>query len=231
MTSGSPLPTPILLAALIALAGCDRGQSATEAPAPPAASAAAAPAGAPAAASTDAAWQTAGDSHALIGTTAPPFRAQTYCGAPPDGQCPEVTHAGLAGRWTILAFWGLWSDDSIADARYIQALNSAAGQDPDLDFLSVHSPPSPDRADEALGDFLSLGSWFKDQGGAWPTLVDADGAIAAAYRIDSAPVYLLIGPDLTIEAYRTDLSSTPDDGIKSVIRGVAAIRKQIAAPG
>jgi hypothetical protein len=39
-----------------------------------------------------------------------------------------------------------------------------------------------------------------------------------------------VGPDLNIEAYRGPLSATPDDGIKSVIRGVAEVRKQIAAP-
>ena len=44
------------------------------------------------------------------------------------------------------------------------------------------------------------------------------------------PAYILVGPDLTIEGYRGALSATPDDGIKSVIRGVAEIRKQVAAP-
>jgi hypothetical protein len=48
--------------------------------------------------------------------------------------------------------------------------------------------------------------------------------------VTSAPVYLLIGPDLTIEGYRGQLASTPDDGIKSVIKGYAEIRKQIASP-
>jgi hypothetical protein len=63
----------------------------------------------------------------------------------------------------------------------------------------------------------------------WPHVTD-DGTIARALSISTTPAYLLIGPDLTIEAYRGALTATPDDGIKSVIRGVAEIRKQVAAP-
>jgi hypothetical protein len=57
-----------------------------------------------------------------------------------------------------------------------------------------------------------------------------DAAVTTAFAIDSTPTYLLIGPDLTIEAYRGALSATPEDGIKPVIRGVAEIKRQIAAP-
>jgi hypothetical protein len=167
-------------------------------------------------------WQTDEASYPQIGKTAPAF-STTIDGAP-------VTQDVLRDRWTILAFWGLWSDDSIADARYMQALNSAAAADPDLEFLTIHIPPGPDRAEDPLGGFPSLKTWFDDQGGAWPTAIDEDGSIARAFGVNSPPVYLLIGPDLTIEGYRTELSATPDDGIKAVIRGVAEIRKQIAAP-
>jgi hypothetical protein len=159
----------------------------------------------------------------LLGQTAPAFTAALNDGG-------EVTHEDLRGRWTILAFWGLWSDDSLADARYIAALVSAAGQDPELNVLTVHTPPGPGRGAEALGAFLSLDTWFADQGPPWPTAMDADGGIAVAYRVTEAPLYLLVGPDLTIEGWRGDLSATPEDGIKSVIRGVAEIRREIAAP-
>lgn len=168
-------------------------------------------------------WRTEEGSFPLLGQTAPAFTA-------PLNEGGEVTQEALRGRWTILAFWGLWSDDSLADARYIAALVSAAGQDPDLDVLTIHTPPGPGRGAEALGAFLSLDTWFADQGPPWATAMDSDGAIAAAYGVTDAPVYLLVGPDLTIEGWREDLSATPDDGIKSVIRGVADIRKEIAAP-
>jgi hypothetical protein len=57
-----------------------------------------------------------------------------------------------------------------------------------------------------------------------------DAVVAAAFAIEKTPAYLLIGPDMTIEAYRGALSATPEDGIKPVIRGVAEIKRQIAAP-
>ena len=51
-----------------------------------------------------------------------------------------------------------------------------------------------------------------------------------ALAIGVLATYLLVGPDLTIEAWRGPLAETPDNGIKDVIRGVAKIRKQIANP-
>ncbi len=169
-------------------------------------------------------WNLSEDEYSLQGSVMPGVKGtQHRSGA-------LFSQDTLRGKWTILAFWGLWSDDSIADARYISALISAVKQDPQLHFMSVHIPPAPDRTEEALGSFVSLDSFFSDQGGRWPTVFDKEGRISAAMQIDTAPLYLLIGPDLTIEAWRGLLAATPEDGIKPVIRGVAEIRKQIAAP-
>ena len=210
-----PIRLALAVVALLTGSACERASA-------PAAPPAAALSPAPAAPSP--AWLTDRSAYPLIGMTAPAFSADLSGGG-------KVSEAALMGHWTILAFWGLWSDDSIADAKYIRALVSAAEADPDLDFLSIHTPPGPGRDAEALGSFRSLASWFANQGGPWPTGLDPDGKIATAFRVNSAPVYLLIGPDLTIEAYRTQLASTPDDGIKPVIRGYTEIRKQIASPG
>lgn len=208
--------TPALLfAALLACGACQREPVVETPPTPPAA--------APATLEVEG-WTTSEGSFPLLHQTAPAFSAPMHGGG-------EATLDRLRGKWTILAFWGLWSDDSLADTRYISALISAAGQDPGLEVLTIHTPPGPGRGAEALGDFRSLSAWFADQGGApWPTVLDDNGAVAEAFRVTEAPVYLLVGPDLTIEAWRTDLSATPDDGIKSVIRGVADIRKEVAAP-
>jgi hypothetical protein len=166
-------------------------------------------------------WHTDKTAYARMGTTAPAFKAKAL-----DGK--EVSQASLRDHWTILAFWGLWSDDSKADAKYIRALNSAADQDPNLDFLSVNIPQIG--ATAAPTDPGSVEAWLAHEGGPWPTLIDTDGKVAEAFRVEEAPFYLLVGPDLTIEAYRGDLSETPDEGIKSVIRGVAQIKKQISDP-
>jgi len=158
-------------------------------------------------------WETRQTAYAFLGAVAPDFKAKKLGGG-------EVSQLDLRGHWTILGFWGAPNEnESKEEMRYIGALNSAADQDPDLDFLSVYVAGS--------GDF-DVQKWSNGDG-AWPTLLD-DGQTAGIFSIEKAPAYLLIGPDLTIEGYRGALAKTPDDGIKSVIRGVAEIKKQIAAP-
>jgi hypothetical protein len=148
-------------------------------------------------------WEIDQTAFAKINTPLP-----ALAGKKPDGS--EFTAESLRGRWTIL---GLWSGPAPAgEANFTAALSSAADQDPDLDVLVIHAPgatpqPAP----------------------AWPTLEDT-GTMISTLAPPTTPAYLLVGPDLTIEGYRGALSETPDDGIKSVIRGVAEVRKQIAAP-
>lgn len=196
---------PVLFAALLALVSC--GQP----PAEPTATNSA-----PEQTSTAAAakkprsavegWQTDITAYPLAGETLPAFTAKQDNGT-------ELTQANLRDRWTIIGFQQ--ATDNADESRYIAALNSAADQDPSLDFLGVtivrDSPAT------------------KHEGKLWPH-IDDNGALADSLRIDKTPAYLLVGPDLTIEGYRGALMDTPDDGIKSVIRGVEQIRKQIAAP-
>ena len=151
-------------------------------------------------------WQTDITAYPLAGDTLPAFTAKQDNGT-------ELTQANLRDRWTIIGFQQ--ASDNADESRYIAALNSAADQDPDLDFLGV--------------TIVREGSATKHDGKLWPH-IDDTGPLADALRIDKTPAYLLVGPDLTIEGYRSALMDTPDDGIKSVIRGVADIRKQIAAP-
>lgn len=198
-----------LLAAstFLALAAC--GQPPTE-PAPPAQGAAASPVeGSTTPIEAKVAvpgWETDAAAYIGMGTTVPPFS-----GASADGTA--FSHESLRGRWTILGFDAF--DTSSEDEKiFIAALNSAADQDPELDFLQVFKMP-PDVTAPPVTK--------------WPSIAD-NGAAAEAFGLASTPAYLLIGPDLTIEGYRGGLSATPEDGVKPVFRGVHEIRKQIAAP-
>lgn len=152
-------------------------------------------------------WETDLTAYARNGSTLPPFALKQ-----PDG--PELTHKNLRDRWTILAFIGADAGGK-PEKDYVAALNSAADQDPDLDFLAIRPAVQPTDVTVASAP--------------WPTLDDTTG-FTESLGIDQSIAYLLIGPDLTIEGYRGALSATPDDGIKSIIRGIAEIRKQIAAP-
>jgi hypothetical protein len=124
----------------------------------------------------------------------------------------------LRGRWTVVALWSASNAVSIADETYIRSVISAADQDPDLDFVSVHVKT------DAAADPQKL---FK--GNPWPTVL-ADDKAMQTFGVSALPAYLLVGPDLTIEASRGALSKTPDNGIKDMFRGISEIRKQIRAP-
>ena len=150
-------------------------------------------------------WEIDMTAYGKIGGPVPAFAGKLA-----DGK--EVIAEGLRDRWTII---GIWSADAVPpeEGNFAAALNSAVDQDPDLDLLMIHH-----KAEGAAAPTHP-----------WPTLMD-DGPIIASFALPASPAYLLVGPDLTIEGYRGALSASPDDGIKSVIRGVAEVRKQVAAP-
>jgi hypothetical protein len=201
-----------LIAAALAITACEKPPDPTAAPeSPPPASAVDTPV---AEVASIEGWQTATSAYSLIGQTTPAFSFRNVGGG-------AVTSEQLRGRWTILGFWNATLAGVEEETRYIRALNSAVDQDPDLDFLTIYL-----KLDAAGAD---IGKWFANNGGdPWPTLVDEGGA-DVTFSIAVLPAYLLIGPDLTIHAWRGALSSDPD-GIKPTIRGVAEIRKKVAAP-
>jgi hypothetical protein len=119
-------------------------------------------------------------------------------GKKPDGS--DFTSESLRDRWTILGVWS--GEPPPGEANFVSALSSAADQDPDLDVLVIHAPGTTPQPTPA-----------------WP-LIEDGGTMIATLALPATPAYLLVGPDLTIEGYRGALTSTPDDGIKLVIRGV-----------
>ncbi len=204
------------VAAILVLAACQRepaqeSSKAASLPASPAADAGPPPALIGEIAPVEG-WETGRSAHPLLGATLPEFAAKRVGGG-------EATQNDLRNHWTILGFWNGSGEGVKEEMRYIGALNSAANQDPDLDFMSIYLPG------DGSFDLQKWGSGAE----AWPT-VTGDAALVDTFGIVSTPAYLLVGPDLTIEAYRGALTKTPGEGIKSVIRGVAEIKKQIAAP-
>lgn len=135
--------------------------------------------------------------------------------------------ADLRGQWTIVTFWGLWSEDSIADLRFMKALDRAIDQDPDLNFAAIHVPQPGNEVEAPYGAYLSLQQGLADQGAPFPTAEDKNGTASSTLGVTSTPTYLLIGPDLAIEARRGAIASDETDGIKAMLQGVAEIKKQI----
>ena len=200
------------IAAFLLLAGCDKASQTAEAPAASVAQSepAAPPVEEPSAsnASVDG-WDGSGTSK--LGHPLPEFELDKVGGG-------KIKAQDLRGRWTVLALWSASDAASLADEPYIRAVLSAADQDPDLDFLSVHIKTDAD-ADPVKA--------FK--GNRWPTLM-ADDKAMQSFGLSSLPVYLLVGPDLVIEASRGALARTPEEGVKSMFRGVAEVKKQVSSP-
>lgn len=200
----------VTASAFLALAAC--GQPPAESPAAPAAEAPATPelpgAAKPPRASVEG-WETDVTTYSKIGAQLPAFTAW-------GDELTEFTAETLRGRWTIVSV--ITAPLPPEEASYLAALASAANQDPGLDVLMVDPNPGPT-------------SWPGDKAviSGWPVVTSASDLVTAL-ALPASPSYLLIGPDLTIEAWRGALSATPEDGIKPAIRGVAEIRRRVAAP-
>ena len=135
----------------------------------------------------------------------------------------------LAGQWTVIDVWGLWCSDCMADAPYVAALASAIAQDPGLSFLSIHTPPSAKRAEEAYGRYGSVKAYFDEKGYSYRTLVDTDASIREALSIEWTPTYLLVAPDLTVQGFRSELSAAEGEPVKDFIRAIADVRRNYDA--
>jgi peroxiredoxin len=155
--------------------------------------------------------------HALLGRTLPDFRAESL-----DGR--TFSTADLAGQWTVLTAWGVWCHDSRNDADHINALAQAVlGQD-GLGFLSVHMPFSSKHTDIAFRDYGSVEGFFEARNVSWPTLVDHDASIRELLQVEWTPSYLVIAPDLTVRAFRTDFSVADEGAVAAFVADVKRLK-------
>ena len=145
--------------------------------------------------------------HPLLGETLPAFEL------PMAGDGGTFNSANLAGRWTVMAVWGVWCHDSRNDASNINALGQALADVPDVDFVSVHVPYSAEHLDILYRKYGSVDVYFEGEGYSWPVALDETSEARTALQIQWTPSYLVIGPDLTIEAFRTDFSVGAEDEI------------------
>lgn len=155
--------------------------------------------------------------YALLGETLPAFTGPMVGGGTFDSTALE--------GWTVIDVWGIWCSDCMADAPYVAALARAIDQDPDLAFISIHTPPSAARADEAFGRYGSVEAYFDARGIGYPTVIDTDAAIRDLLRVVWTPSYLLVAPDGRIVAFRTDLSAAGGEPVKDFLKDVAEVKR------
>ncbi len=160
-------------------------------------------------------------SYALIGQEIPAFALQTNEGR-------QITQDDLRGKWTVVDFWGVWCGDCRRDQPFVKELSAKLETDQGLDFLAIHTPPNRTRAAEAYGQYGSIEAYFDTDGGGYETAIDPDAGVREAFNISWTPTYLLVGPDLKIVAFRTDLSTGGEGSVDRAIDEVRALRGQIA---
>ena len=73
---------------------------------------------------------------------------------------------------------------------------------------------------------LARSTPISPRGEVYPTALDTDGALREAFAISWTPTYLLIGPDLTIRAFRTDLSVGGQRAVRMALDEARAIRQE-----
>ena len=153
-----------------------------------------------------------------LGETLPTFTGEMASGA-------SFSSSLLEGRWTVIEVWGIWCHDSRNDATYAAALSRALAQDPDVDFMSIHTPPNADHAHRAYRSYDSVSAWFDEKGWSFPTVVDKDASIRDLLRIRWTPTYLVIAPDLTVQGFRTGLADAGDLAVKDFVKDIADTRR------
>ena len=157
-----------------------------------------------------------------LGEKLPPLAATMVDGA-------SFTTDQLAGKWTVIEIWGIWCHDSRNDAPYAAALSTALEQDPDVSFMSIHTPQNAGRADKALRGYESVPAWFEEKGWSFPTVFDADASLREQLRIGWTPTYLVVAPDLTVQGFRTGLADAGDHAVKDFVQAINATRRDWAA--
>ena len=156
--------------------------------------------------------------YALLGEPLPAFSGTLIDGTQFDSEALNT--------WTIIDVWGMWCGDCRADAPNVAALVTAVKQDPELEFLSIHTPASANRTDpeDMFRQYGSLEAYFADKGYSYPTLIDTDASIRDLLEIRWTPSYLLVDPDGIVRGYRTEMTAAGGEPVKDFLKAVAEVR-------
>jgi cytochrome c biogenesis protein CcmG/thiol:disulfide interchange protein DsbE len=120
----------------------------------------------------------------LLGEVAPIVQTQTI-----DGQLFDL--AARRGSWVVLNFFSTWCRPCVEEhpelVRFAQA--QAAGGD-GAELVSVIFNDDVD----------AVRSFFDENGGTWPKLIDPDGEIQVAYGVAKSPETWIVDPNGVVRA-------------------------------
>jgi hypothetical protein len=99
----------------------------------------------------------------------------------------------------------------------VKELASLVAADSDIAFISIHTPPSRAAPTRPMAGSDRSKLIFESQGGGHTTIVYPDASLREPPEIVWTPTYLLVGPDLTIDPFRTDLSAGEEGKLREVL--------------
>ncbi|HEV7864744.1 MAG TPA: TlpA disulfide reductase family protein [Acidimicrobiia bacterium] len=117
---------------------------------------------------------------------APAFELQSLDGQPVSlAGLRGVPLGALRGQPVVVNFWGAWCEQCTLELPLLAEMHR---RHPGVAIVGIlfREDPAVARAAAAKGDAT------------WPTLIDPDGRVAAAYGVDGAPATFFIRPDGTI---------------------------------
>lgn len=133
----------------------------------------------------------------IVGQQAPRFVASAA-----DGK--SLSLKDFQGRRVWLAFGATWCTDCRVEAPL---LDTAANRHRDLAVVSVWvKEPGP-----------TVRAYLRRVGTTHESVLDPDGKIAAAYRVNAFPTHVLIGDDGRVKAVR--VGAVGAEGVDELLRG------------
>ena len=141
--------------------------------------------------------------HPLLDAPAPDFALRDL-----DGN--QVKLSDYRGRPVIVNFWASWCIPCREEFPILKSARDAY-QAQGLEVLGVAFQDDPG----------SARAYMAKAGATWPALVDPDGAVAAAYRVNGPPMSFFIDPQGVVRsiAYGPPPSGTIDDRIQAILPG------------
>ena len=133
----------------------------------------------------------------------------------PDFALP-VTHGGeagnrirlsnLSGQVVLLDFWASWCPPCLEQIPVLSKL-AAATEGAAVSIVGINTGDGAEAAEKVLARLSP----------AYPSVVDADGSVGAAYGVETLPTLVVIAPSGKVHAVRQGVHSV--DELKQLIRG------------